>query len=356
MYNTFAFFRKETGDGPKRRAVAKNGDCNVSYTRIAEHRKKFVQDFFTTLVDVKWTWMLLVFALSFLLSWLGFGLLWWIIAFTHGDLYEENLPKNQQKTGWSPCVTQINSFASCFLFSIETQQTIGYGSRTITEECPQAMVLLYLQCIAGVAIQALMVGIIFAKTVRPSENAHSIIFSNSAVICHRDGYLYLMFRIGNMRKSHIVGAKMKAQLIRTKITNEGEKLHQYQTELPIATDDRTDHLFLIWPLLIAHKIDENSPLLGLTASEVRQDLCEIVVMVEGTIESTGRSTQSRTSYLLSEILWGQQFVPIVTYNAKRRKYHVDYSKFDDTVSADTPSTAGTDLIDFYSLQEREGMD
>lgn len=37
------------------------------------------------------------------------------------------------ESGWKPCVYNILSFTSCFLFSIETQHTIGYGVRTTTE-------------------------------------------------------------------------------------------------------------------------------------------------------------------------------------------------------------------------------
>ncbi len=36
-----------------------------------------------------------MFALSFFLSWLAFAVIWWLIAFTHGDLEEMHLPPNQ---------------------------------------------------------------------------------------------------------------------------------------------------------------------------------------------------------------------------------------------------------------------
>lgn len=50
-----------------------------------------MQDIFTTLVDAQWRWTLLVFALNFILSWLGFAVIWWLIVFTHGDLQSEHL-------------------------------------------------------------------------------------------------------------------------------------------------------------------------------------------------------------------------------------------------------------------------
>ena len=43
------------------------------------------------------------------------------------------------------CVDNVNSFTSSFLFSLETQHTIGYGTRQTTTECPHAMVVMTLQ-------------------------------------------------------------------------------------------------------------------------------------------------------------------------------------------------------------------
>lgn len=47
----------------------------------------------------------------------------------------------------------IYSFTSCFLFSVETQHTIGYGSRHTTEYCPEAIIIMCVQSITGVMIQ-----------------------------------------------------------------------------------------------------------------------------------------------------------------------------------------------------------
>lgn len=337
----------------KRRAVFKNGDCNILHSRISKHRIRFLQDIFTTLVDTQWRWTLIIFALSFFLSWLGFAVIWWLISLTHGDFEPNHLPSAQEESGWTPCVSQIDSFTSCFLFSIETQHTIGYGSRATTEECPEAIFVMCLQSIVGVVIQALMVGIVFAKMTRPKHRTQTLLFSKNAVICQRDGHLCLMFRVGDMRKSHIIGANIRAQLIRAKTTKEGEEITQYQTELPVGADGCDGDLFFIWPMTITHKIDESSPLFFLSASDVLQDKFEIVVILEGTIESTGQTTQARSSYISSEVLWGHRFESIVSYNNERQGYQVDYSRFDNTMQVDTPLCSGADLAEFYRIQEQD---
>lgn len=172
-------------------------------------------------MDAQWRWTLLVFALSFLISWAFFGLIWWTIAYAHGDLewirQRDTESPSQENITHTMCVTEVRSFTSAFLYSIETQHTIGYGNRFVTEECPEAIFTMCLQCIMGVFIQAFMVGIVFAKLSRPKKRAQTLLFSRNAVICHRDGVPCLMFRVGDMRKSHIIEAHVRAQIIRKKV-------------------------------------------------------------------------------------------------------------------------------------------
>lgn len=335
----------------RRRAILKNGDCNILQSRISKHRLRFLQDIFTTLVDSQWRWTLIAFALSFLLSWLAFAVIWWLISFTHGDLELNHLPPVQEENEWKPCVSNIFDFTSCFLFSIETQHTIGYGFRTTSEECPEAIFVMCMQSICGVMIQAFMVGIVFAKMTRPKHRTQTLLFSKNAVICQRDGHLCLMFRVGDMRKSHIIGASIRAALIRAKQTKEGEVLSNFQTELEVAADGCDGDLFFIWPMTVVHRIDENSPFFHLSAADMLQDRFEIVVILEGTIESTGQSTQARSSYVSAEVLWGHRFEPVVSYNKDREGYEVKYSKFDNTLQVDTPLCSGAELAEFYRIQD-----
>ena len=47
------------------------------------------------------------------------------------------------------CVKEVHNFLSALLFSIETQHTIGYGSRYITTECLGGVLVLTLQSSLG---------------------------------------------------------------------------------------------------------------------------------------------------------------------------------------------------------------
>ncbi|VVC28463.1 Hypothetical protein CINCED_3A003144 [Cinara cedri] len=335
-----------------RRVVFKHGECNVVQGKVAKRRRKYLQDIFTTLVDAQWRWTLLVFAMNFMLSWLGFAVVWWLIALNHGDL---DLSVRDNNSTWEPCVREVYSFTSCFLFSVETQHTIGYGSKHTTEECPQAIFIMCLQSIVGVMIQAFMVGVVFAKLSRPKKRTQTLLFSRNAVICQRDGILCLMFRVGDMRKSHIIEAHVRAQLIKKKMTIEGELLPFHQQELKVGGDGEEDRIFFIWPTTIVHKITPESPLYMLSAADFLQEKFEIVVVLEGVIESTGMTTQARSSYLPNEILWGHRFETLVSFKKETGEHEVDYSLFNNTYVVDTPLCSAHDLKKLISLRAHTEM-
>lgn len=73
------------------------------------------------------------------------------------SLFRGDLDHLEDET-WTPCVNNVNGFISAFLFSIETETTIGYGHRVITDQCPVGTMLLLLQAILGSMVNAFMVG------------------------------------------------------------------------------------------------------------------------------------------------------------------------------------------------------
>lgn len=317
----------------KARFVAKNGACNVAHTNIRE-QGRFLQDVFTTLVDLKWIHTLIIFTMSFLCSWLLFGMVWWLVAFAHGDL-------DQQGDDFVPCVTDIHSFSSAFLFSIEVQVTIGFGGRMITEECLSAIIILIMQNIVGLVINAIMLGCIFMKTAQANRRAETLIFSKYAVISLRNNKLCFMVRIGDLRKSMIISATVRMQVVRRSSTPEGEVVPLDQIDIHMDNPVGTNGIFLVSPLIICHVIDKSSPLYELSASDLLHEDLEVIVVLEGVVETTGITTQARTSYVSEEILWGQRFVP--TVSEEDGMYAVDYSKFGNTVKVPTPCCSAKKL-------------
>ena len=107
--------------------MSKAGAINTVLRSVEDQRSKFFKDIFNTAIDMQWRLVFLMFFASFFLSWLVFGVFYWLLALYHGDLEEDNLPsgKNQEDGSFKPCVWAIEDFTGCFLFSVETQHTIG---------------------------------------------------------------------------------------------------------------------------------------------------------------------------------------------------------------------------------------
>ncbi|XP_065136136.1 ATP-sensitive inward rectifier potassium channel 12 [Paramisgurnus dabryanus] len=341
--NGFGNGKIQTRRKPRCRFVNKTGQCNISFAHMDEQSQRYLADIFTTCVDSRWRWMFLLFSLAFVMSWLGFGFIFWLIAYVHGDL---DRPAGDD---FIPCVMQVNSFVAAFLFSIETQTTIGYGFRCVTEECPLAVFTVVFQSIVGCIIDAFMIGAIMAKMARPKKRAETILFSHNAVIAMRDGKLCLMWRVGNLRKSHIVEAHVRAQLIKPRITEEGEYIPFDQIDINVGYDLGLDRIFLVAPLTILHEINEDSPLYGISKQELETSDFEIVVILEGMVEATAMTAQVRSSYLASEILWGHRFEPVVF--EERSQYKVDYSHFHKTYQVpSTPHCSAKDMEENKSLE------
>ncbi|KAM9746520.1 ATP-sensitive inward rectifier potassium channel 12 isoform 1-T2 [Menidia menidia] len=341
------------------RFVKKNGQCNVIFTNMEEKRQRYLADIFTTCVDIRWRYLLLIFCTSFMVSWLFFGLIFYGVSLAHGDFAEPPPQKGEGlvvggplgpssahtvggQTQRMPCILHVHGFVGALLFSMETQTTIGYGWRCVTEECPVAVLTVVVQSIVGCIIDSFMIGTIMAKMARPKKRNQTLMFSKNAVIAMRDGKLSLMWRVGNLRKSHIVEAHVRAQLIRSYVTAEGEFIPLEQMDLNVGYDEGTDRLFLVSPLVIIHEIDKDSPLYTLSRADLEADDFEIVVILEGMVEATAMTTQFRSSYLAREIFWGHRFEPVIYED--RDRYKVDYSRFHKTYEVtSTPHLSAKEL-------------
>ncbi|XP_028321930.1 G protein-activated inward rectifier potassium channel 2 [Gouania willdenowi] len=321
------------------RYVQKDGKCNVHHGNVRE-TYRYLTDIFTTLVDLKWRFNLFIFVLVYTVTWLFFGFMWWLIAYLRGDL--DNLTDKQ----WTPCVNNLNGFVSAFLFSIETETTIGYGYRVITDQCPEGILLLLIQSVLGSIVNAFMVGCMFVKISQPKKRAETLVFSTNAVISMRDGRLCLMFRVGDLRNSHIVEASIRAKLIKSKQTKEGEFIPLNQTDMNVGYNTGDDRLFLVSPLIICHEINQHSPFWEISQAHLCKEDVEIVVILEGMVEATGMTCQARSSYISSEIKWGYRFTPVLTL--EDGFYEVDYNSFHDIYETDTPACSAKELADMVN--------
>ena len=246
-----------------------------------QNRLGYFRDFFTTVVNSRWYCIILFFTALYVISWALFASVWLGLNMAYDAGANSTV-----------CVTNLDDFSSAFLFSLETQMTIGYGFKYITSWCGAGIVVVIFQCIMGLLIDSFLLGLIFTKLSRPRNRRRTLLFSDCAVI--RDegegGRKVLEFRIADVRRSQVVEGHVRLQLYWYRESSGGRcDLEQY--DLDVGYDTGRDRVFLLTPVSVLHHITEDSPLHGLTHDLLASSQLELVVILEGIVEVTGLTSQ-----------------------------------------------------------------
>ena len=293
-----------------------------------------LKDGFTTLINMQLYWIVLFFCSLYFLSWLMFAFLWWGTVTAYGPIGESNIS----------CVENVRNFQTAFLFSLETEVTIGYGHRYIRSECGVGIVLLVLQCIAGLFIDSLLLGLIFAKITRPRNRRKTILFSNRAVIYNKDiiqivdgqaetiSQRVLEFRIADIRTSQLAEAHVRLQLYWNKKEEKSDDAELQVYDLDVGYDTGRDRIILLTPVTITHVISPLSPLASITEENLHSQDLEIVVVLEGIVEGTGLTAQALWSFTQKEMFFNYKFVPMVYRQSNGNlKWEVNFKRISDTI-------------------------
>lgn len=303
------------------RYMQKDGRFPVDFQTSRGAWCPYLTDIFTTLVECRWSAMFLMFSLSYILSWMFFGLCYWLIAYVNGDADRDDDDL---------CIYNVRGFTSAFLFSMETQATIGYGFRGMSENCMVAIIVVTVQDVFSCLLDTIIIGIIITKMASARKRAQTVGFSRCAVVHRRNGVLCLSWRLGDFRGNHILEGVVKAQLVQHVKQPMARSLRMvYQN---VEVEER--EVVLATPVTIIHKIDKNSPLYSLSPDDLQMNEFELVVCFTYTGDSTGMLHQTRTSYTPSDVRWGQRFQEVLRLGKKH--YKVDYALFNETTWVSVP--------------------
>uniref|UniRef100_A0A7G3ANU7 Putative inward rectifier potassium channel n=1 Tax=Lutzomyia longipalpis TaxID=7200 RepID=A0A7G3ANU7_LUTLO len=201
-----------------------------------------------------------------------------------------------------------------------------------------------LQLILGTIIEGAMVGVVYAKITRPPRHMGSFVFSRNCVICLRDGVLCLLFRISNFAEHQEINSRVEVYMCQK--TEEGEIK---DTKLELENDGQ---ITLYLPQIVCHAITEDSPLFGYSAAQLMAADFEILVTLTGNSKATGQTSQSRTSFLPREILWGYRFVNIIHYDQNLEAYTIDSQQFDGVYRVDTPLCSARRLQEVAEMSQK----
>ena len=73
----------------------------------------------------------------------------------------------------------------------------------VCSDCWWGWLLVWVQTMVGLIMDAVMIGIIFARISHPKYRGRTIAISDSAIISRRDGVLKFMFRIADFRRTQV---------------------------------------------------------------------------------------------------------------------------------------------------------
>lgn len=113
------------------------------------------------------------------------------------------------------CDMDIHEFMEALYFSLSTMTTIGYGvSDYYFGGCWTPFLMVLLQVCSAITFDAVAVGLLFHRISRGRKRGRTIIFSDKATIRRIKGVPHLMFRLGELRKYHLIEAAVRCYCVR----------------------------------------------------------------------------------------------------------------------------------------------
>ena len=209
-----------------------------------------------------------------------------------------------------------------FYFSIETLATVGYGD--MHPQTNYGHLIATIEIFTGMSFLAVMTGLIFARFSRPRAR---FVFAKEAVITRHEGRPTLMIRLANARHNTVSRASARLWIIRAERTKEGDQLRRfYEIKL-----DRSEHPMFVLSWMLFHVIDKDSPLHGVTASDLAEGDALLVLNVGGLDDSSAQQLYARHIYSWRDIRWHYRYKDIASVSPQGR-FLLDYTKFDDVVA------------------------
>ena len=186
-------------------------------------------------------------------------------------------------------------FMECFYFSTHTFTSVGYGN--VSPNGHVVNVLASFEALVGLMSFALGTGLIYGRFSKPKARLH---FSEFAIIRDDAGTKSFQLTIANARKNTLI--EMTAHLMY--VTIDPRTMHRNYNRLKLAVP----YIYFM-PLnwTIVHEIDEESPLYGKTALDLKNEQGEFLISISGFDDNFSQTVHTRYSYQYDEVRWNKKF-------------------------------------------------
>lgn len=189
-------------------------------------------------------------------------------------------------------------YKELYFFSTETFTTVGYGR--VNPIGDAANVVAAIESMSGFLSFAVATGLIYGRFSRP--RAH-LAFSDNAVIAPYGDKTGLMFRFVCYKEQHAL-TDVTVQVNLAMLIQENGKANYQYYNLPLERG-RIESLPMNWT--VVHEINDESPLAGFTAEDMRAADVELYVLVRGFNDVYSNTVLQRTSYTYNEIKINHKF-------------------------------------------------
>jgi inward rectifier potassium channel len=208
------------------------------------------------------------------------------------------------------CIANVpaGSYIDAFFFSIETLATVGYG--TMVPATRYGHVISAVEIICGIVYTAVVTGVIFIRFSKPKAK---IVYAERPVVANHNGAPTLMIRIANGRTHMLTDASVRLSALIMETTPEGQLFRRMQ-RLDLALSHFP--LFaLTWTL--RHRIDERSPLHGLSPDALSRDGVRLLLSFEARDPALSVQVHDLKMYTAETIAFGMRYSDAVSWDNGR---------------------------------------
>ena len=197
--------------------------------------------------------------------------------------------------------TETDKFLEAFYFSTQTFSTVGFGRISPVGNLTSSIAAI--ESLAGLLGFAIATGLLYGRFSRPVAR---LMFSKNAIIApFKEGKAF-QFRLANkMRNSQI--SDMNCRVTVAKLENENGQLIRRFRPLEL---ELSNIVFFPMTWTINHIIDENSPLYGMTAKDMKDADLEFMISLSGYDDTFSQNVTSRYSYVHDELIYGAKWVSV----------------------------------------------
>ena len=227
-------------------------------------------------------------------------------------------------------VVGARGFLDDFWFSVQTVATIGYG--VLSPGDTFANVIVTIESFVGIALTALVTGVVFARFATPSAR---VLFSKVAIIGQHDGARVLTFRMANARSTAIVEATIRAYITRDETLKDGERMRIIH-DLKLR---RTTTPIFSFSWSVYHDLDETSPLHGITPETLKASGVNLIITFQGIDDRLAATVHTRYAYSPEDVVFDRKFVDILRTDPDTGARYLDFEPFHDHVAPPAPGAS-----------------